>query len=411
MGARAQACHDRPSCYSNLKLVDATATLRLLQTGAPVLRGDARIAHPAASRGAAERLLARWIPSVMDFHARLTLGDRLVPGASVMSDPRQYPLAYHALSAAMYAHAVGDLGGWPPARERRTLRAALDALSGIVAPDGELAYLGRGDGQVWAPAAALYAATVGAHLFAADPERSRRYRAVAAAMIAVLEARAPSGAQVGFTLVPGAEGRTSYAGIDHYANAVTYNGLALFFLNLAADAARRAPAAGGPLPAQRGRMTFADPRASGIAVVRRGDVWFAVHDAQTHPTDLRYDFGLLRLKVRVRGRWADVLERRPLTEGPLAGRDSAGPALLTPSGPALPEGRVAVRATASCAFAAAGGWAAGSCAARRSPTGPSRTASRCGSPARIPATACGCWCSPRSRRRSAGAGSPPARCR
>jgi hypothetical protein len=342
VGERAQACSDKPSCYSNLKLVDAAATLRLLETGAPVLRSDARIARPARSRAEAERMLAERVPGIMDFGARLLLPGTTVRGAAVMTDPRQYPLAYHSLSAAMYAHALGDLRGRPTKRERRALRSALDALTGIVAPDGELSWMGRGDGQVWVPAAALYAATVGSRMFAADAPRAARYRAVAAAMLAILEGRAPAAGQVGFLLVPGAETRTTYAGIDHYANAVTYNGLALFFLNLAADAARGAPAAGGALPSQRGGMAFVDPGASGVAAVRHGDLWFAVHDGMTHPTDLRYDFGLLRLKVREDGRWTDVLERRPLTEGAGVPKDSGGPVLLTGAGPALPEGRISV---------------------------------------------------------------------
>lgn len=355
VGARAQACSDRPSCYSNLKLVDATATLRLLETGAPVLRRDSRLARPAKSRQEAERLLGRWLPGVMDFGARLLLAHGTVRGAAVMSDPRQYPLAYHSLSAAMYAHALADLGARATRGERHALRAALDGLTGIVAPDGELSWMGRGDGQVWVPAAALYAATTGARMFRADAARAARYRAVAAAMLAVLEGRAPAPGQVGFRLVPDAERRTGYAGIDHYANAVTYNGLALFFLDLAADAARAAPAARGALPSQRSRLAFADPRASGVAAVRHDGVWFAVHDAQTHPTDLRYDFGLLRLKVLGGdGRWTDLLERRPLTEGAGVVEDSAGPVLLTRGGPALPEGRLSVDRSGTVRIR--GGW-------------------------------------------------------
>jgi len=87
-----------------------------------------------------------------------------------------------------------------------------------------------------------------------------------------------------------------------------------------------------------GGGAFVDPDRARLAVVRRDSVWFAVHAVGPKVVDdLRYDFGLLSLKVRKGDRWVDVQPPRPFN-GDL-GLDSAGPSLVTPAGPAFPQGR------------------------------------------------------------------------
>jgi hypothetical protein len=71
--------------------------------------------------------------------------------------------------------------------------------------------------------------------------------------------------------------------------------------------------------------------------VRRGSVWFAVkrQASSKRRKDMRYDFGLLALKVRDGGSWADVLRDRPNTS---TAEDSAGPILRAGGAVGLPRG-------------------------------------------------------------------------
>jgi hypothetical protein len=128
------------------------------------------------------------------------------------------------------------------------------------------------------------------------------------------------------------------AGLEHYARVMTYNGLTGMFLAWASDELRAAHAVTPrPLPLDAGG-SFVDPDRSRLAVVRRGRMWLAVHAVGPRAGgDIRDDFGLLALKLRRRHRWVDVLSPRPFAEGFTL--DSAGPALVTPAGPAFPHGR------------------------------------------------------------------------
>ena len=66
-----------------------------------------------------------------------------------------------------------------------------------------------------------------------------------------------------------------------------------------------------------------------LAVVRQGNIWFAVRrkGSTKRATDLRYDFGLIALKVRNGDRWLDIVRPRPKTRLPY---DGVGPILISP---------------------------------------------------------------------------------
>jgi hypothetical protein len=129
------------------------------------------------------------------------------------------------------------------------------------------------------------------------------------------------------------------AGIDSYAGAAAFGGLALMELEWAIGAARgpRAP----------GRLASDDNGAASIlrdenstVLVRNGDLWYAVRQASSlfrHEIDLRYDFGLVALKQRTASGWRDVQPLRPATSD---GPTSAGPLMLvrTGSGIGIPFG-------------------------------------------------------------------------
>ena len=129
--------------------------------------------------------------------------------------------------------------------------------------------------------------------------------------------------------------------LEHYVRVMTFNGLTAMFLAWAGDAARTESArrvVPRPLPLDRGG-TFVDPdprpvrgRPPRPAVVRR-----AFHRPARSSDDLRYDFGLLAVKLRRGERWVDLLPPRPFEQsaGPV---DGLAPALVTPSGLAYARG-------------------------------------------------------------------------
>jgi hypothetical protein len=61
-------------------------------------------------------------------------------------------------------------------------------------------------------------------------------------------------------------------------------------------------------------------------VIRRGPVWAVIRPTISgkYPYDVRYDFGIVALKLLRDGRWTDVVRHRPLTKDE---PDSAGPIL------------------------------------------------------------------------------------
>ena len=274
-------CLLRPRCYSNLKLVDAVAVLSI--TGAGIASPDpaARLGNPVAARAATAAVVNARIPQVVD-HAVRALIDGSPIGGTVLSDPPEDPLAYHALSTFMLGEAVAQLGAGASPGVLRARREALDALSLLVAPDGDASYLGRGQSQVWVPAITAAALAGGARDEALlHPKRAARYLGAAQRAIQRLAALHP-GPQ-GLQLVPGALTRTTADGIDLYAHTIAYNGLALFGLNAALDAL--APIAAvpiGPLAAD-GRLSVQDEHATGLGVLASGRVWLAVHKTPTQP--------------------------------------------------------------------------------------------------------------------------------
>ena len=295
--------------YSNRKLVEAVAAIAMTDAGVPSPWLDEAL-----------RTLNEFVPQWA--RPRLWAG---TPGGVIrgayLSDPVTHPLAYHALSALMLTQVAERLN--PAARG--TLGETLEALSVLAAPDGAADYLGRGEGNVWVPAATAAAMIEGAALY---PERAGRYLAVAEAAVARLRALHLTPDR-GLLVVPGE--REGSDGIDSYVHTVAYNGLALWALAVAAErAATLPPAARGEVPAA-GRLEVADRR-SGLAVVGTGRTWMAVRAVRRGAThDLRYGFGLLSLKVREGGGWRDLLAPRPLSDARAPG-DPGGTRVKTAPG-------------------------------------------------------------------------------
>ena len=213
--------------------------------------------------------------------------------------------------------------------------------------------MGRGQYHLWSLAATYYAASAGASAFAArDPELAARLRALAGPVLAELERRRGA---VG--LLPGPSLRASLAGFDDSADSISCNGLALLWLQLALDDAGPA----SPAAATPSQMSAHDP-STGLATLRSGGTWLAVHATARHPRDARYDAGLLSALVADGDGWRPVVGERPNTAaeaaapaaGPFVGaRGPAGRLRVGPRTIALGEWRFAavahgVRLTLPC---------------------------------------------------------------
>jgi hypothetical protein len=343
-------CYASPHCYTNLKLVSAVAELALLRTG---LSGEGKASllnNPAAVRSQALGWLRMAIDNTGD-DAHRTGADPFT-AAGILSDPTENPLAYHALSTMMLGKAILMLGARAPHGAFAAFDRTAEALVGLMAPDGDASYIGRGQAQVWTVAATIDALALAAEL-TADPVWRGRYLSAAALELNRLETLYPSDGW-GFPLVPGFAGAstpTNYIGIDHYANTVEYDGLALWALDDAATQIAHAQAATAqPLPSESDG-SFVDPSHTRFVAVTHGGLWFAVHAINSNPGDARYGFGLLAAEIDTADGWEPALPPRPLS----VQRTIGGVALLAGQSIFYPAGRT-ISATSAGVVTVDGRW-------------------------------------------------------
>lgn len=301
---KARTCIVSPACFHNHEAVGAAADLELLRSGLRSRRPRGAIRAAALHEvGVAE-------PSFAMGDARI-VGPHPSSGLALLSDSGVWPLAYHALSTAMLGRSIELLGRHAPHASRQALGRTARALAGFMAPDGTVAYIGRRQEDVWSLAAAAAAAEMAGE------------QAVADRALARIEDGYPLTAR-GLPIVP-RRGRDAFSprGVD--GKPMTFDGLAIYLLNVAADAAPARPGRARALPADR-QGAFVDDSQNGFAAVRHGAVWFAVHRRRL-PPDLRNDFGLVAAKWRSpSGVWVDLLRPRPMrfdageTAGPVIER-------------------------------------------------------------------------------------------
>jgi hypothetical protein len=205
------------------------------------------------------------------------------------------------------------------------------ALIGLMAPDGDVAYIGRGQGQVWTAAASIDALSIAALMTRSATWRGR-YLAGAALALARLRSLYPRDGW-GLPLVPRLAGSDSnqapnYLGIDGYANTVQYNGLALWALSQAAHTLSLIP----PTPYQAvpstENGTFLDPSHTKFATVTDGSLWYAIHGTDSDPADARYGFGLISVERDTAQGWRAVLPYPPLTSALTSTPATGGPSLI-----------------------------------------------------------------------------------
>jgi hypothetical protein len=305
---------------TNKTLVEAVMVLELERSG---LSGGARgsvLADVPGSVALVRRLVDRTLPVVRTGSRR--------PGAvssrlALLGDRPDFPLAYHALSTAFLARVNELLGPRASARSRQLEQDAVAATWALAGPDGDLAYSGRSQEQIWTLTLTAYAAE---HARSTGPAQNVAPLGGLADRVLARAGREYRGGPAAFGITPALARNVRLAtrGVDSYASSVQYSGLGLVGLAWAQDAARP----GLPVGAIAADTPGGDVLGRGtgrFATVRAGDVWFAVRQAPGTESDLRYDFGLVALKRQAGdGTWSDVMPIRPRSR---IQRDTAGPVL------------------------------------------------------------------------------------
>jgi hypothetical protein len=337
--------------YANKKLVAALADVEL--DAAAVVAPAA--ASPAAPPPGAQPLIAKLLRQALrnTSHNASETGPGLAfTHAGLLSDPTENPLAYDVLSTMMLGHLLEAEGSAAPSGLAAAFTRGAEALIGLMAPDGDVAYIGRGQGQVWVSAAAVDALAIAADE-SADPIWRGRYLDAAGLELDRLQTLYPPANGWGMPLAPRLAGVSdpSYLGIDHYANTVEYNGLALWALEDAELNLRQTPVAPTELIAADGPGVFVDPSQARFAAVRHGELWWAIHAGDTNG-DARYDFGLIAAeRDDGGGGFSAVLPYRPLT----ATKTSGGPLLIVGGRSWVPEG-TRIAASPGGTVKVTGGW-------------------------------------------------------
>lgn len=335
---------ERP--YFNHTLVEALSNLELFRTGV-TSRAKGAVLNPRERPRLARltrRVLNREIPAVARQTGHSSRGAR----GEVLSDRPDYPLGYHGFSLGLYARAIELLGPRASGAAKATLRRLADASWLLAGPDGDVAYTGRSQEDVWALPSTAFGAEYVAHMSSTSSAAAARYEAVADRTVERMRTAYGIGPS-GLWIVPAltVDPVAGLRGIDAYAGAAAFGGLALMELEwaIAASTGSRAPGAvAADSEGAAGILTGDDS----TALVRSGDLWYAVRQASSitkHQSDLRYDFGLVALKQLRDGSWRDVQPLRPTTSGEQA--TSAGPLLVlrTAGGVGIPYGsRIAVGA-------------------------------------------------------------------
>ena len=344
-------CYADARCYNNLKLVSSLASVELLATGLQAQSPTALLADPGLLGRVLHRAGSRVPKEVGADLSRV--GGAGTTGAGMLSDPPRNPLAYHALSTMMLGELLSALGPDAPAATERAFQRAAVGLLLLAAPDGDLSWFGRGQGQVWVPAVVADAAAQAAKRTTSSQLRGR-FLALAEASLTRLRSVYGVGTN-GFPLVPGAiDGPTlSARKIDSYATTRGYNGLAVDALDRAAATLETipAPATATRVPSTR-QGVVRSPSQAGLATITRGPLWIAIAARSRAEEDARYSSGLLAMQRRDdAGRWASILPGRALSPrigGTLAVR--SGGKLFVPSG-------VISKAGGAGAAVVVGGWA------------------------------------------------------
>ncbi len=341
-------CFENTDCYYNLKLVKVLADIELK---------TAQITPKKASTAANNKanVSANTVLQQASKHtgknARFMGENMSFEDAGILSDPPRNPLAYSAFSSMILGHII-ERQGYQNASPslKKMFDRSVRALVGFMSPDGDVSYIGRGQGQVWTAAATADALSIAAKN-STDPIWRGRFLAGASKAVTKLETDYRPG-EWGMPLVPRLANvaKQDYNGIDRYANTVGYNGLAVYALRNAAKSLAATPAT---TPANlEGDGVFVDPSQTRFATVRKNGSWFAIKAAAKH-IDSRYDFGVGAAEKQLpNGEWKPALPHRPYSKNLASG----GPVIIEHGKRLVPKG-TKITANKEGVVKVDGGWA------------------------------------------------------
>ena len=309
-------CIVSSTCFHNHEAVQIAAEVALLKTGLVSQQTSSPLRRPRQLERRLLRKLDVVVPRFVGDRGSLS-GPRSFDRFGLLSDSRSWPLAYHGLSTAMYAVSLQAL----PARKTRTGRAALRraarASLALMAPDGDVTWLGRRQQEAWALASEAVVGMTAARVLPISDGERRSLRTMARTGFARLVSRHPITANgQSNTPRPFVDAAADF-GRGIQSDPINFNGLTVFLLNLAADRAGLYTTSSLPMD-HNSRMIVPDQ--SGFAAVRHGATWYALRRLSSR-SDLRNGFGLLSLKVKRNDGWHDLVEPRPV---PGSGTSSAG---------------------------------------------------------------------------------------
>jgi len=329
-------CIASPTCFHNHEAVQTAAEVALLKTR--LVSKDPRSALHRP-RQLEKRLLREVNEAVPRFVGRAgsISGQRSFRRIGLLSDTGSWPLAYHGLSTAMYAISLQALPARKTRRGRDALRRAARASLGLMAPDGDVTWLGRRQQEAFALASEISVGMTAARVLRISEGERRSLRTMARIGFARLATRHPiTNNGLSNTPRPFIDAAADFArGIQ--TDPINFNGLTVLLLNLAADRAGTYTTSTTPM-SHDGHMVVPDQ--SGFASIRHGNTWYALRRLQPR-SDPRYDFGLLSLKTLRADGWHDLVEARPVTGsgGSSDARATVGPVIVRDGHRYRPAGR------------------------------------------------------------------------
>lgn len=346
-----ERCLGDPTCWYNIKLVKALSEVELQRANiipgaftAPDGKNHATISANVSN------LLAQAATNTSSLSTRQGAGFNF-DNAGILSDPPKNPLAYNAFSSMLLGNIIESVGqDKAPTATKEAFSRTTKAMVGLMAPNGDVAYIGRGQGQVWNVAAATDALAIAAHE-TPNPEWKGRYlNGVSRALTRLETVYAPG--EWGMPLVPrlAGSGPQNYEGLDSYANTVEYDGLALWALNNAKNVLGQTDSAPLEQIGADADGTFIDPTSTRFATVKKGDRWWAIHGSTTH-NDARYDFGIVAAQRKTQAGWQPAIPYRPRTEQKTTG----GPMIIDGKKTFVPVSRD-ISADAKGRVVVNGGW-------------------------------------------------------
>ena len=281
--------------------------LEVIRTGLGPIRGEAGRGTILSTPGAFQADSNRWMRGLVFSPPDFPAGPSAGPASSV-SDPPDWPLAYHALTSALMAkYAPMAPTGVRPAVWSK-LREAVRHSRLVASPAGDLAYEGRSALQPWTLSLTAFAALAAAASPGTSDAESIENKAFAGLLIDRLESEylAPGG-RVLLSPAIREDPTLGVLGLDRYAAEISYAGLTLLGLEWASPLDP-----GPPAPYRPGSdLLLAAEPAKTRGFIRTPGLWAAVSGGRNKDGDLGGDAGPTGALQRVDGEWVWLVPPRP----------------------------------------------------------------------------------------------------